>query len=185
MNVIPTELSGVVLLEPRVFEDARGAFFESFNARVFRELTGADDVFVQDNQSRSRKGVLRGLHYQIQQAQGKLVRVGAGEIFDVAVDLRRDSPTFGRWAGFILSAENRRIAWIPRGFAHGFLTLSDSADVLYKASDFWAPQHERTVVWNDAQLAIDWPIARLDGSAPILSDKDAAGASFAQAEVFA
>lgn len=185
MNVIPTDLPEVLLLEPRVFEDARGAFFESFNARTFREATGADDVFVQDNQSRSRRGVLRGLHYQIQQAQGKLVRVGAGEIFDVAVDLRRSSPNFGRWTGFVLSAENRRIAWIPRGFAHGFLTLSEHADVLYKASDFWAPQFERTVVWNDPQLAIEWPLDRLGGTAPILSDKDAAGAPFAQAEVFA
>lgn len=180
MNVVATDLPGVLILEPKVFGDDRGFFFESYNARVFREKTGLDVAFVQDNHSRSAKNVLRGLHYQIRQPQGKLVRVIAGEVFDVAVDLRRSSPSFGRWVGFSLSAENKRMAWIPAGFAHGFVVVSDTAEFLYKTTDYWAPEFERTVLWNDPDLAIDWPLA----GEPILAAKDQAGALFRVAEVF-
>jgi len=181
MQVITTSLAGVLILEPKVFGDARGFFLESFNARRFTELTGINAAFVQDNHSRSAKGVLRGLHYQIKQPQGKLVRVIAGEVFDVAVDLRRSSPTFGNWCGNNLSAENKREVWIPPGFAHGFLVLSDSAEVLYKTTDYWAPEHERCIRWNDPHLNIQWP---LDGK-PLLSAKDAKGSAFKDAETFA
>jgi len=180
MQVITTSLAGVLIVEPKVFGDARGFFFESFNMRRFAELTGINAAFVQDNHSRSAKGVLRGLHYQIEQPQGKLVRVIAGEVFDVAVDLRRSSPTFGKWCGNNLSAENKREVWIPPGFAHGFLVLSDSAEVLYKTTDYWAPEHERCIRWDDPQLNIRWP---LDGK-PLLSEKDAQGVEFGKAELF-
>jgi len=180
MNVVATDLPGVLILEPKVFGDDRGFFFESYNARVFREKTGLDVDFVQDNHSRSAKNVLRGLHYQISQPQGKLVRVIAGEVFDVAVDLRRSSPSFGRWAGFHLSAENKRMAWIPAGFAHGFVVVSDTAEFLYKTTDYWAPEFERTVLWNDPDLAIDWPLA----GEPILAAKDQAGRRLRDAEVY-
>jgi dTDP-4-dehydrorhamnose 3,5-epimerase len=181
MQVLPTELPGVLLLEPRVFGDARGFFFESYNRRAFHKATGVDVEFVQDNHSRSSKNVLRGLHYQVRQAQGKLVRVIAGEVWDVAVDLRESASTFGRWTGFTLSAESRRMAWIPPGFAHGFLVVSDSAEVLYKATDYYAPEHERTLLWNDAALGIKWPLA----GQPVLADKDRRGTPLASAEVFA
>jgi dTDP-4-dehydrorhamnose 3,5-epimerase len=181
MQVLPTDLPGVLLLEPRVFGDARGFFFESYNRRAFHKATGVDVEFVQDNHSRSSKNVLRGLHYQVRQAQGKLVRVTAGEVWDVAVDLRRGSPKFGQWTGFTLSAESRRMAWIPPGFAHGFLVVSDSAEVLYKATDYFAPEHERTLLWNDAALGIKWPLA----GQPVLADKDRRGTPLASAEVFA
>jgi dTDP-4-dehydrorhamnose 3,5-epimerase len=171
----------LVLIEPRVFGDERGFFFESFNQRKFTEMTGCDLAFVQDNHSRSSKGVLRGLHYQILQAQGKLVRVTAGEVYDVAVDLRRSSPTFGQSVGVRLSAENHHQFWIPPGFAHGFVVLSDSADFLYKTTDYWAPQHERCLAWNDPQLGIQWPLH----APPLVSAKDMLGSSLEQAEVFA
>lgn len=180
MQAINTKLPGVLILEPRVFGDDRGFFFESFNARAFAEATGMQCEFVQDNHSRSQRGVLRGLHYQVQQAQGKLVRVSAGEVYDVTVDLRRNSPTFGKWVGTLLSAENKRQLWIPAGFAHGFLVLSEFAEFLYKTTDYYAPEHERCIRWDDPSLAIDWP---LDG-APQLSAKDQAGLSFAEAQVF-
>ena len=180
MQVIQTPLAGVLILEPKVFGDARGFFYESFNARRFAELTGIGAPFVQDNHSRSAKGVLRGLHYQIRQPQGKLVRVIAGEVFDVAVDLRRASPTFGKWSGTKLSAENRRQLWIPAGFAHGFLVLSDSAETLYKTTDYWAPEHERCIIWNDPKIGIEWPLA----GEPRLSRKDEAGNPLSRAEVF-
>ncbi len=179
MNIIQTTISDVLLVEPKVFTDARGFFFESFNKKSMQAAGIAGD-FVQDNHSRSARNVLRGLHYQIKQPQGKLVRAVAGEIFDVAVDIRRRSPTFGKWVGFNLSAENRRMAWIPPGFAHGFLVLSEFAEVLYKATDYWAPQFERTIVWNDRDLAIAWP----NGGEPQLSTKDKAGAAFSEAEIF-
>ena len=182
MNAIADMLPGVVILEPKVFGDERGFFFESFNSRRFAELTGVQVDFVQDNHSRSAKNVLRGLHYQIGRPQGKLVRVVAGEVFDVAVDIRRGSPHFGRWTGVRLSAENRWQLWIPEGFAHGFLVLSEYAEFLYKTTDYWAPEYERCIAWNDADLAIDWP---LDGALPNLSAKDAAGVAFAAAETFA
>jgi dTDP-4-dehydrorhamnose 3,5-epimerase len=181
MQVVPTELPGVLLLEPRVFGDARGFFFESYNRRAFHKATGVDVEFVQDNHSRSAKNVLRGLHYQIRQAQGKLVRVIEGEVWDVAVDLRRSSPTFGQWAGFTLSAQSKRMAWIPPGFAHGFLVISDSADVLYKATDYYAPEQERTLLWSDPALGIRWPLA----GTPVLADKDRRGTPLGSAEVFA
>lgn len=181
MNVITTPLEGLLVLEPRVFGDDRGYFFESFNARRFAELTGVTAPFVQDNHSRSAKGVLRGLHYQIQQAQSKLVRVTEGAVFDVAVDLRKSSPTFGQWFGTELSAENKRQLWIPAGFAHGFVVTSDVASFLYKTTDYWAPEHERAVRWDDPAIGIDWP---LDGE-PQLSGKDLAAALLADAEVFA
>ena len=181
MKATRCAIPDLVLLEPRVFGDERGFFFESFNQRKFAELTGSDLPFVQDNQSRSSKGVLRGLHYQIQQAQGKLVRVTIGEVYDVAVDLRRSSPTFGQSVGVHLSAENHQQFWIPPGFAHGFVVLSDSADFLYKTTDYWAPQHERCLAWNDAKLAIAWPLS----TPPLVSAKDLLGSSLDQAEVFA
>lgn len=181
MQAIPTGIPGLTVLEPRVFGDARGFFFESFNQKKFAELTGASETFVQDNHSRSARNVLRGLHYQIKQPQGKLVRVVAGEVFDVAVDIRRSSPTFGKWFGVHLSAENKKMLWIPAGFAHGFIVLSESAEFLYKTTDYWAPEHERCIIWNDPELGIDWP---LQGE-PLLSAKDAAGKAFREAEVFA
>ena len=175
MNVIPTAISDVLVIEPKVFGDSRGFFFESFNQRAFEAATGVRMPFVQDNHSRSAKGVLRGLHYQVEQPQGKLVRVVVGAVYDVAVDIRRGSPTYGKWVGVELSAENKRQLWVPPGLAHGFLVLSEAAEFLYKTTDYYAPQHERCIVWNDPTLAIDWP---LDGE-PILSPKDAAGARFA------
>ena len=181
MHAIETGLSGLLILEPKVFGDARGFFFESFNQRRFEEVTGVGDQFVQDNHSRSARNVLRGLHYQIQQPQGKLVRVVAGEVFDVAVDIRRSSPTFGKWFGIHLSAENKKMLWIPVGFAHGFVVISESAEFLYKTTDYWAPPHERCIRWNDSDLGIDWP---LQGD-PLVSAKDAAGRPFREAEVFA
>jgi dTDP-4-dehydrorhamnose 3,5-epimerase len=181
MQTIATPLDGVLILEPKVFGDARGFFFESFNAHRFEQVTGVRADFVQDNHSRSARGVLRGLHYQIRQPQSKLVRVVSGEVFDVAVDLRRSSPTFGRWYGHRLSAENKLQLWIPAGFGHGFVVLSDFADFLYKTTDFWAPEHERCIAWNDPELAIDWP---LDGITPQVSAKDAQGLAFRDAEVF-
>ena len=180
MKVTPTAIPDVLLVEPQVFGDDRGFFYESFNARQFKELTGLEPNFVQDNHSRSAKNVLRGLHYQIRQPQGKLIRVVAGEVFDVAVDIRKGSPTFGQWVGQTLSAENKHQLWIPVGFAHGFLVLSDYAEFLYKTTDYWAPEHERCIVWNDADLAIRWP---LEG-APMLSAKDAKGATLVRADVF-
>jgi dTDP-4-dehydrorhamnose 3,5-epimerase len=180
MNVIATELPDVLILEPRVFDDARGFFFESFNSQVFVQITGLNPDFVQDNHSRSLKGVLRGLHYQVNRPQGKLVRIIAGEVFDVAVDLRKKSPTFGCWVGEYLSAENKRQMWIPAGFAHGFLVLSDYAELLYKATDYYAPQHERCIRWDDPTLGIQWPT----GISPLLSAKDEQGALFYDAEVF-
>lgn len=184
MNVQPTAIEGVFVLEPKVFGDARGFFMESYNRRAFREATGLDIDFVQDNHSRSRKGVLRGLHYQIQQPQGKLVRVTSGAVFDVAVDIRRGSPTFGRWVGVELSADNHRQLWVPPGMAHGFVVLSDSADFLYKTTDYYAPQFERSIAWNDPTIGIDWPLAAHGITEPLLSDKDRAGLPLAQAEVF-
>lgn len=180
MKAIPLAIPDVLLIEPRVFGDDRGFFFESFNHAHFEEVIGRPVKFVQDNHSRSARGVLRGLHYQIQQAQGKLVRVVVGEVFDVAVDIRKSSPTFGKWVGEVLSAENKRQLWIPEGFAHGFIVLSENAEFLYKTTDYWAPQYERSIVWNDAQLGIQWPF---DGQ-PILSPKDEIGASLDQAETF-
>lgn len=180
MQVIATNLDGVLIVEPRVFGDERGFFYESFNARTFQEATGLAANFVQDNHSRSAQGVLRGLHYQVQQAQGKLVRVTQGEVYDVAVDLRRSSPSFGQWTGVYLSAENKRQLWIPEGFAHGFLVLSDYAEFLYKTTDYYAPAHERCIRWDDPTLAVDWP---LQGS-PLLSAKDQAGVAFRDAELF-
>ncbi|WP_256078213.1 dTDP-4-dehydrorhamnose 3,5-epimerase [Massilia sp. YIM B04103] len=181
MKVLPTAIDGVLLIEPAVFGDERGFFYESFNARRFAEMTGVQADFVQDNHSRSAKGVLRGLHYQIQQAQGKLVRVTTGAVFDVAVDLRKSSPTFGRWVGVELSAENKRQLWVPPGFGHGFVVTSDYAEFLYKTTDYYAPEHERTVIWNDPAIGIEWP---LDG-APQLSGKDQQGLLLADADVFA
>ena len=180
MKVIETAIPDLLILEPKVFGDARGFFMESFNARRFHEATGLNVDFVQDNHSRSAKGVLRGLHYQIQQAQGKLVRVVRGSVFDVAVDLRRSSPTFGRWVGVTLSEENNRQFWIPPGFAHGFLVTSDSADFLYKTTDYYAPEHERSLAWNDPDVGVVWP---LDG-APLLSAKDVAGKPLGECETF-
>ncbi len=179
MKPITTSLAGVLVLEPRVFGDDRGFFLESYNQRTFTEL-GIAEPFVQDNHSYSEKNVIRGLHYQIRQPQGKLVRVVTGEILDVALDLRRASPTFGKWEAFKLSSENKRMLWIPRGFAHGFRVTSRTADVLYKATDFYAPEHERTVLWNDPALKIEW---RLDGEA-VISAKDQLGVPFQQAETF-
>lgn len=180
MNVVKTAIADVLIFEPKVFGDQRGFFLESFNLRVFRERTGLSPTFVQDNHSRSSRNVLRGLHYQIKQPQGKLVRVIAGEVFDVAVDLRKSSPTFGKWTGTILSADNKRELWIPEGFAHGFLVLSESADFVYKATDYYAPEHERSIVWNDPDIGIEWP---LDGE-PTLAAKDRAGKRLRDAEAF-
>lgn len=181
MNVIQTTIPNVLIIEPKVFGDERGFFYESFNAKRFAELTGVKTEFVQDNHSRSVKGVLRGLHYQIQQPQGKLVRVVSGEVWDVAVDIWRSSPTFGQWAGIILSADNKRQFWIPEGFAHGFVVLSESAEFLYKTTDYWAPEYERCIVWNDPTLILPWPF---EGE-PSLSVKDRQGARLDEAEVFA
>lgn len=180
MNVIKTAIPDILLLEPKVFGDDRGFFYESYNRRVM-EAAGIAGDFVQDNHSRSAKGVLRGLHYQIQQPQGKLVRVTVGEVFDVAVDIRKSSPTFGKWVGLSLSAANKRMVWIPPGFAHGFLVLSDYAEFLYKTTDYWAPEHERCIMWNDPDLAIDWPIQ----GEPQLSGKDKEGKLLVEADVFA
>jgi dTDP-4-dehydrorhamnose 3,5-epimerase len=180
MKVIRSAIPDVLILEPKVYGDERGFFFESYNEKVLAEVAGVTAHFVQDNHSRSAKNVLRGLHYQIKQPQGKLVRVIAGEVFDVAVDLRKNSPTFGKWAGFNLSAENKRMAWIPPGFAHGFLVLSDAAEFLYKTTDYWVPEYERCIAWNDPDLGIQWP---LSGEVQ-LSGKDRQGAAFSAAEVF-
>ena len=180
MQVTACAIPDVLLLEPRVFGDERGFFIESFNQRAFNAATGLDLQFVQDNHSRSARNVLRGLHYQAVQPQGKLVRVVAGEVFDVAVDIRRNSPTFGQWVGELLSAANKRQLWVPPGLAHGFLVLSDKADFLYKTTDYYAPEHEGCIAWNDATLAITWPTR---GEAPLLSGKDAAGKAFLQANL--
>jgi dTDP-4-dehydrorhamnose 3,5-epimerase len=180
MKVRSTPLAGLLIIEPTVFHDQRGFFYESFNARRFAALTGVDAVFVQDNHSRSAKGVLRGLHYQIQQAQGKLVRASVGSIYDVVLDMRKSSPTFGHWQGLDLSAENKLALWVPPGFAHGFYVTSDVAEVQYQATDYWAPGFERAVLWNDPALGIAWP---LDGP-PLLSAKDQAAAPLAAAECY-
>jgi dTDP-4-dehydrorhamnose 3,5-epimerase len=180
VKVTPTRIPEVLILEPRVFEDPRGFFFESYNRRVFKEATGLDPQFVQDNQSFSVRNVLRGLHYQVRQPQGKLITALAGEIFDVAVDLRRSSPTFGQSASVTLSGGSHRAIWIPPGFGHGFLVLSEHALVQYKATDYYAPEHERTVLWKDAQLAIAWPLE----AEPIVSDKDQRGMDFRAADLF-
>jgi dTDP-4-dehydrorhamnose 3,5-epimerase len=182
VKITPTRLKDVLILEPRFFGDARGYFFESWNARTLREVAGIDAAFVQDNEARSSRGVLRGLHYQQPCSQAKLVRVAGGCVFDVCVDLRRSSPTFGRWDGVELSGENHRQLWIPEGFAHGYLVLSPSADVLYKTTAFYAPEHEKTLLWNDQDLKIAWPLDA--GQQPILSAKDAAGTPFALASYF-
>ena len=181
MRVLPTAIPEVLILEPAVFTDERGFFLESYNRRTFRQATGADVEFVQDNHSRSARNVLRGLHYQIRRSQGKLVRVTAGEVWDVAVDLRASSPTFGKWAGFSLDAQSRRSVWIPPGFAHGFLVLSEAAEVQYKTTDYYAREHERTLLWNDPALAIPWP---LQGE-PVMAEKDRRGTPLATAERFA
>ena len=180
-TVTSTEIPDVLILEPKVFGDARGFFFESFNARDFAQATGLEVDFVQDNHSKSAQGVLRGLHYQIQHPQGKLVRVVQGEVFDVAVDLRRSSATFGRWVGVHLSADNHRQLWVPPGFAHGFVVTSESAEFLYKTTDYWYPEHERSLLWSDPTVAIQWPL----DTAPLLAAKDAAGRLLAEADVFA
>ncbi|WP_341737543.1 dTDP-4-dehydrorhamnose 3,5-epimerase [Microcoleus sp. CAWBG640] len=181
MNVISTEIPEVLIIEPKIFGDDRGFFLESFNHKAFGEKTGVTADFVQDNHSKSSKNVLRGLHYQLQQPQGKLLRVVSGEIFDVAVDIRKSSPTFGQWVGCMLSAENKQQLWVPAGFAHGFLVVSETAEVLYKTTEYYAPSHERCILWNDTDLAIDWP---LDGGKPILSAKDKAGQTLKRAQVF-
>lgn len=180
MNVIPTELPEVLILEPKVFGDDRGFFMESYNAKTFGELTGLNVEFVQDNHSRSSKNVLRGLHYQIQQPQGKLVRVVRGAVFDVTVDIRKSSDTFGKWVGVELTESNYRQLWVPPGFAHGFLVLSETADFLYKTTDYYAPEHERCIIWDDADIGIEWP---LDGP-PCLSVKDMRGGVLKEAELF-
>ena len=182
MNIIPTSIADLIVIEPRVFGDERGFFFESFNERRFLDaIASAEPLrFVQDNHSRSARNILRGLHYQVRQPQGKLVRVVTGEVFDVAVDLRRSSPTFGKWFGTLLSAENKRQMWVPAGFAHGFLVTSDSADFLYKTTDYWAPEYERSIAWNDPAIGIEWPI---DGI-PVLSEKDRNASLLADAEVY-
>ena len=180
MKVTPTAIPDVLIIEPKVFGDERGFFFESFNQKAFNEATGLDTKFVQDNHSRSAKGVLRGLHYQVQQPQGKLVRVVRGAVFDVAVDIRQGSATFGKWVGVELSEENHRQLWIPPGFAHGFLTLSDTAEFLYKTTDYWSPEHERAIIWDDATLKIQWP---LNGMEPTLAAKDAEAVTFSAAEI--
>jgi len=180
MNIISTTIPDVMILEPRVFGDDRGFFFESFNERTWQELTGLDVRFVQHNHSRSAGNVLRGLHYQIQQPQGKLVRVIAGEVFDVAVDIRRSSPSFGQWFGALLSSENKRQMWVPAGFAHGFCVTSEMAEFLYLTTDYWAPQYERCIAWNDPDLAISWPLT----AEPVISAKDQTGTSFKDADLF-
>ncbi len=179
MRVSPTLLPDVVLIEPRVFEDSRGHFCETWNARAFADA-GLDATFVQDNHSRSRRGVLRGLHYQIHHPQGKLVRCVKGEVYDVAVDMRRSSPNFGRSVGITLSEDNQRILWVPPGYAHGFYVVSESADFLYKTTDYWFPEHERTLRWDDPALGLAWPLA----GAPVVNAKDAAGTPFAAAETY-
>ena len=180
MKITPTEIPDVLIIEPNVFGDSRGFFFESYNKKEFMETTGLQVTFVQDNHSRSNKHVLRGLHYQIRQPQGKLVRVISGDVFDVAVDIRRSSPTFGKWVGEYLTAENKKQMWVPPGFAHGFLVLSDDAEFLYKTTDYWAPEHERCIRWNDPVLNVQWPIT----GDPLVSEKDEKGALFQDAEVF-
>ena len=180
MKITSTAIPDVLVIEPRVFADERGFFFESYNERAFAQATGVAVKFVQDNHSRSVRNTVRGLHYQIRQPQGKLVRVVAGEVFDVVVDLRRKSPTFGKWEGHRLSAENKNMLWIPAGLAHGFAVLSESAEFLYKTTDYWAPQHERTLLWNDPDLAIEWPLA----GEPIMAAKDRSGKRLSEAEVF-
>lgn len=181
MKLLPTAIPDVLVIEPLVFGDNRGFFFESYNQRVFTDKTGLNIEFVQDNHSRSRKGVLRGLHYQIKHPQGKLVRAVMGAVLDIAVDLRKSSPTFGQWVSCLLSADNYRQFWIPPGFAHGFFVLSETAEVLYKTTDYYAPEYDRCILWNDPDLAIDW---QLNGSTPILSAKDQQGQAFQSAEVF-
>lgn len=181
MNVILTDIPDVVIIEPKVFGDDRGFFFESFNQQSFAEKTGVSAAFVQDNHSRSIQGVLRGLHYQIQQPQGKLVRASLGEVFDVAVDIRKNSPYFGKWVGCLLSAENKRQLWVPPGFAHGFLVLSEVAEFLYKTTDYYAPQYERSILWNDPEIGIDWP---LNGIEVKLSAKDRVGQLLKEADIF-
>lgn len=180
MNVISTAIPEVLIIEPKVFGDARGFFYESFNKKVLTEKAGITAEFVQDNHSRSSKNVLRGLHYQIQHAQGKLVRVIEGEVFDVAVDMRKSSPTFGKWVGVNLSEENKRMLWVPPGFAHGFVTLSETCEFLYKTTDYWYPEFERSLLWNDPTIGINWPHA----GAPQLAAKDAAGKNFQDADIF-
>ncbi|MGB3642625.1 MAG: dTDP-4-dehydrorhamnose 3,5-epimerase [Rivularia sp. (in: cyanobacteria)] len=181
MKIIFAEIPDILILEPQIFQDNRGFFFEAFNLKKFTDKTGINVNFVQDNHSYSKRNVLRGLHYQIEQPQGKLVRAVVGSIFDVAVDIRKSSPTFGKWVGYEISAENKRQIWIPPGFAHGFVVLSEVAEVLYKTTDYYAPRGERTILWNDTDLAIDW----LRSDRPIVSEKDAAGKSFKMAEIFA
>ena len=183
MKASATAIEGVLILEPKVFGDARGFFMESYNRRTFADVSGLDIDFVQDNHSRSARGVLRGLHYQLRQPQGKLVRVAAGAVFDVAVDIRRGSPTFGRWVGVELTAENQRQLWVPAGLAHGFVVLSESADFLYKTTDYYAPEHERCIAWDDPTIGIAWPLAAHGIHAPLLSAKDRAGLPLAQAEL--
>jgi len=180
MKITPSKIPGVEIIEPEVIKDERGFLIESFNQRAYANEAGIDFQFVQDNLSQSSKGVLRGLHYQVNHPQGKLIRVVSGEVFDVAVDIRRDSTTFGQWVGFHLSAENKKQTWIPPGFAHGFLVLSESADVLYKTTEYYAPEHQRCILWNDPEIGIEWPI---DGD-PILSEKDKVGKKLLEAEVF-
>lgn len=180
MKITPTQIPDLLIIEPTVFGDSRGFFFESYNAKAFGQMTGLPVVFVQDNHSLSKKDVLRGLHYQILQPQGKLVRVISGDVFDVAVDIRRSSPTFGKGVGEYLSAENKKQIWVPPGFAHGFLVLSDAAEVLYKTTDYWAPEHERCICWNDPVLDIHWPLS----GHPLVSAKDQMGLLFQAAEVF-
>jgi dTDP-4-dehydrorhamnose 3,5-epimerase len=181
LKAIETAIPGLMIIEPKVFGDERGFFFESYNRRKFAELTGRDADFVQDNHSRSAKGVLRGLHYQIQHPQGKLVRVAQGKVLDVAVDIRKSSPTFGRHSAIELSAENKRMLWIPEGFAHGFVVLSETAEFLYKTTDYWYPEHERSILWNDPSLGIDWQLL----TTPALSGKDSQGKLLSEAELFA
>ncbi len=180
MKIIPTQIPDILIIEPKVFGDSRGFFFESHNEKTFKTMTGIEVTFVQDNHSRSKKHVLRGLHYQIRQPQGKLVRVIAGEVFDVAVDIRRSSPTFGKWVGAHLTAENKRQLWVPAGFAHGFIVLSDVAEFLYKTTDYYAPEHERCIRWNDPALNIHWPTT----GRPVVSEKDEQGVLLKDAEVF-
>ena len=180
MKAIPTDIPGVLVLEPKVFGDDRGFFFESYNRRAFREATGLDPDFVQDNHSKSMRNVLRGLHYQVKSVQGKLVRVTAGEVWDVVVDLRRSSPAFGKWLGVTLSAANRRMLWVPEGLAHGFVVTSDSAEFLYKTTDYYAPEHERSLLWNDPAQGIAWPV---EGT-PLLKPNDASGTPLASAQTF-
>jgi dTDP-4-dehydrorhamnose 3,5-epimerase len=179
MKVTPTRIPDVLLIEPKVFGDDRGFFFESYNQKAFREATGLNVNFVQDNHSKSAKNVLRGLHYQIEQPQGKLVRVTHGEVFDAAVDIRKGSITYGQWVGLILSAENKKQLWIPPGFAHGFLTLSETAEFLYKTTEYYSPEHERCIIWNDANIAIEWPLQDL----PLVSGKDAMGSQFSEFQI--